>query len=292
MNELKTFAESELVINEDGSAFHLHLKPGQIAHKVILVGDPGRVEMVAAHFEKKELEVYNREFHTVTGVYKGKPITVLSTGIGCDNIDIVVNELDALVNIDFKTRQEKKDHVTLELVRIGTCGGLQEFTPVGTYICSEKSVGFDGLLNFYAGRNDVCDLEFEKAFTEHMSWNPLLCAPYVIDSNPELRDRIAGTDMVRGVTIACGGFYGPQGRELRIPLADPLQNEKLANFEYKGYKITNFEMESSALQGLAALLGHKATTICLVAANRFARKMNTEYKNSMDSLVQTVLERI
>lgn len=292
MKELKTFAESELVINEDGSAFHLHLKPGQIAHKVILVGDPGRVEMVAAHFEKKELEVYNREFHTVTGVYKGKPITVLSTGIGCDNIDIVVNELDALVNIDFKTRQEKKDHVTLELVRIGTCGGLQEFTPVGTYICSEKSVGFDGLLNFYAGRNDVCDLEFEKAFTEHMSWNPLLCAPYVIDSNPELRDRIAGTDMVRGVTIACGGFYGPQGRELRIPLADPLQNEKLANFEYKGYKITNFEMESSALQGLAALLGHKATTVCLVAANRFARKMNTEYKNSMDSLVQTVLERI
>lgn len=292
MKELKTFAESELVINEDGSAFHLHLKPGQIAHKVILVGDPGRVEMVAAHFEKKELEVYNREFHTVTGVYKGKPITVLSTGIGCDNIDIVVNELDALVNIDFKTRQEKKDHVTLELVRIGTCGGLQEFTPVGTYICSEKSVGFDGLLNFYAGRNDVCDLEFEKAFTEHMSWNPLLCAPYVIDSNPELRDRIAGTDMVRGVTIACGGFYGPQGRELRIPLADSLQNEKLANFEYKGYKITNFEMESSALQGLAALLGHKATTVCLVAANRFARKMNTEYKNSMDSLVQTVLERI
>lgn len=292
MNELKTFAESELVINEDGSAFHLHLKPGQIAHKVILVGDPGRVEMVAAHFEKKELEVYNREFHTVTGVYKGKPITVLSTGIGCDNIDIVVNELDALVNIDFKTRQEKQEHVTLELVRIGTCGGLQEYTPVGTYICSEKSVGFDGLLNFYAGRNDVCDLEFEKAFTEHMSWNPLLCAPYVIDSNPELRDRIAGTDMVRGVTIACGGFYGPQGRELRIPLADPLQNEKLANFEYKGYKITNFEMESSALQGLAALLGHKATTVCLVAANRFARKMNTEYKNSMDSLVQTVLERI
>lgn len=292
MNELKTFAESELVINEDESAFHLHLKPGQIAHKVILVGDPGRVEMVAAHFEKKELEVYNREFHTVTGVYKGKPITVLSTGIGCDNIDIVVNELDALVNIDFKTRQEKQEHVTLELVRIGTCGGLQEFTPVGTYICSEKSVGFDGLLNFYAGRNDVCDLEFEKAFTEHMSWNPLLCAPYVIDSNPELRDRIAGTDMVRGVTIACGGFYGPQGRELRIPLADPLQNEKLANFEYKGYKITNFEMESSALQGLAALLGHKATTVCLVAANRFARKMNTEYKNSMDSLVQTVLERI
>lgn len=292
MKELKTFAESELVINEDGSAFHLHLKPGQIAHKVILVGDPGRVEMVAAHFEKKELEVYNREFHTVTGVYKGKPITVLSTGIGCDNIDIVVNELDALVNIDFKTRQEKQDHVTLELVRIGTCGGLQEFTPVGTYICSEKSVGFDGLLNFYAGRNDVCDLEFEKAFTEHVSWNPLLCAPYVIDSNPELRDRIAGTDMVRGVTIACGGFYGPQGRELRIPLADPLQNEKLANFEYKGYKITNFEMESSALQGLAALLGHKATTVCLVAANRFARKMNTEYKNSMDSLVQTVLERI
>lgn len=288
----KYFAESELIINPDGSVFHIHLKPEQLADKVILVGDPGRVSLVASHFEEKECEVQSREFHSITGSYKGKRITVQSTGIGCDNIDIVMNELDALANIDFKTRTVKPQLRHLTLVRVGTCGGLQPNTPVGTYIASVKSIGFDGLLNFYAGRNEVCDLDFEKAFTEHMHWNPLLCAPYVIDADPELIDRVAGNDMVRGVTIACGGFFGPQGRELRVPLADPHQNEKVESFEYKGLKITNFEMESSALAGLARLMGHHAMTCCMVIANRLAKKANAGYKNSIDGLIQLVLDRI
>ncbi|EFZ36216.1 phosphorylase family [Hoylesella oralis ATCC 33269] len=288
----KYFAESELIINQDGSIFHLHLRPEQLADKVILVGDPGRVALVASHFETKECEVSNREFNTITGTYKGKRITVQSTGIGCDNIDIVVNELDALANIDFDTRTEKEQKRKLTLVRIGTCGGLQPFTPTGTYIASEKSIGFDGLLNFYAGRNKVCDLDFEENFKQHMKWNPLLCAPYVIDNDKELIDRIAKDDMVRGVTIACGGFFGPQGRELRIPLADPQQNEKVESFEYKGLKITNFEMESSALAGLAKLMGHQALTCCMVIANRVAKQANSNYKNSIDGLILEVLDRI
>ena len=288
----KYFADSELIINQDGSIFHLHLLPEQLADKVILVGDPGRVELVASHFETKECEVSNREFKTITGSYKGKRITVLSTGIGCDNIDIVVNELDALANIDFSTREEKDQPRSLTMVRIGTCGGLQEYTPSGTYIASVKSIGFDGLLNFYAGRNDVCDLEFEEEFKKHMDWNPLLCAPYVIDANAQLIDRIAADDMVRGVTIACGGFFGPQGRELRIPLADPKQNEKIESFEYKGMRITNFEMESSALAGLARLMGHKAMTCCMVIANRRAKKADTGYKGHIDDLIKKVLDRI
>ena len=270
----------------------MHLKPEQLADKVILVGDPGRVALVASHFDTKECEVESREFHTITGTYKGKRITVQSTGIGCDNIDIVLNELDALANIDFKTRTEKDTHRTLTLVRIGTCGGLQPDTPSGTYVASIKSIGFDGLLNFYAGRNEVCDLDLEAAFTEHMHWNPQLCAPYVIDGDKELIDRIAQNDMVRGITIACGGFFGPQGRELRIPLADPEQNKKVECFEYNGLRITNFEMESSALAGLSALMGHKAMTCCMVIANRLAQKANTGYKNTIDGLIEKVLERI
>ena len=290
--EKKYFAESELIINADGSVFHLHVKPEQLADKVILVGDPGRVSLVASHFEKVECDIQSREFHTITGSYQGKRISVVSTGIGCDNIDIVMNELDALANIDFATRHEKSPLKSLTLVRLGTCGGLQEYTPEGTYIASEKSIGFDGLLNYYAGRNEACDLEFEEAFKKHMDWNPQKGAPYVIDSDKETLNRIAGDDMVRGVTIACGGFFGPQGRELRIPLADPKQNEKIENFEYNGYRITNFEMESSALAGLAKLLGHKAMTCCMVIANRRAQKANVEYKNSIDGLIQIVLDRI
>jgi uridine phosphorylase len=286
------FAESELIINNDGSIFHLHLRPEQLADKIILVGDPGRVGVVASHFESQECEVESREFHSVTGSYKGKRITVLSTGIGCDNIDIVVNELDALANIDFKTRRVKSPLKSLTLVRIGTCGGLQEYTPTGTYIASEKSIGFDGLLNYYAGRNDVCDLEFEEAFKKHMDWNPQKGAPYVIDADKDTLSRVAGNDMVRGVTIACGGFFGPQGRELRIPLADPNQNAKVEAFEFKGHRITNFEMESSALAGLARLMGHKALTCCMVIANRRSKQANTGYKNSIDGLIKIVLERI
>ena len=290
----KYFAPSELIINDDGSVFHLHVKPEQLADKVILVGDPGRVALVASHFDTRECEVESREFKTVTGTCHGKRITVLSTGIGCDNIDIVMNELDALANIDFATRQEKEVLRSLEIVRIGTCGGLQPNTPVGTFICSEKSIGFDGLLNFYAGRNEVCDLAFEEAFIAHMGWmgNQCIAHPYVIDANTELTQRIAGSDMVRGVTIAAGGFFGPQGRELRVPLADPHQNEKIEAFEYEGYRITNFEMESSALAGLARLMGHRATTVCMVIANRLIKEANTGYKNTIDGLIGTVLERI
>ncbi len=286
------YAPSELIINEDGSVFHLHVKPEQLASKVILVGDPGRVGLVASHFDIIECDITSREFHTITGMYRGKRITVLSTGIGCDNIDIVVNELDALANIDFNTRTQKTEFRQLEMVRIGTCGGLQPDTPVGTYVCSRKSIGFDGLLNYYAGRNNVCDLPFEEAFTHHMQWNPQKGAPYVIDNNAELLARINQGDMVDGVTISAGGFFGPQGRKLRIPLEDPDQNEKIMAFEYAGHRITNFEMEGSAIAGLSRLLGHKAMTVCMVIANRRAKEANTGYKNSIDNLIEKVVERI
>ena len=290
--EKKYFAPSELIINEDGSIFHLHLKPENLADKVILVGDPGRVALVASHFENVECEVSNREFRAITGTFRGKRITALSTGIGCDNIDIVVNELDALANIDFKTRTENENLRQLTLVRIGTCGGLQPYTPVGTYIASAKSIGFDGLLNFYAGRNQACDLEFEEEFKKQVEWNAQLGNPYVACADKELLDTIAADDMVRGVTIACGGFFGPQGRELRLPLQDPKLNEKIENFSYKDMQVTNFEMESSALAGLATLMGHKAVTVCMVIANRLAKEANASYKNTIDGLIEKVLERI
>ena len=289
---MKHFPESELIINADGSCFHLHLKPEQLADKVILVGDPARVNTVAAHFETIECEVQSREFHTITGIYKGKRITCQSHGIGCDNIDIVMNELDTLANIDYETRTEKPEHRTLTCVRIGTCGGLQPFTPTGSFVASVKSIGFDGLLNFYADRNDVCDLEMEEAFKEHMQWNPIKGAPYVSIADADLIEQIAQDDMVRGYTISCGGFYGPQGRVLRANIADPDQNKKVESFEYNNLRICNFEMESSALAGLASLLGHRAMTCCMVIANRYAQEMNTEYKNSIDTLIQKVLDRI
>ncbi len=288
----KYFPPSEMIINEDGSCFHLHLKPEFLADRVVMVGDPARVDTIAAHFDSREMEVSSREFHTITGSYKGKRITCLSHGIGCDNIDIVVNELDTLANIDYTTREEKDEHRTLTMVRLGTCGGLQPYTPIGTFIASVKSIGFDGLLNYYAGRNNVCDLQLEEAFKRHMAWDPIKGAPYVAIADQQLIDQIAGDDMVRGYTISCGGFYGPQGRELRIPLADPNQNEKVESFEYDGMKVCNFEMESSAVAGLASLLGHRAMTCCMVIANRYAQEMNTEYKNTIDTLIEKVLNRI
>ena len=287
-----TFAPSELIINEDGSCFHLHLRPEQLADRVILVGDPARVDTVAAHFDTRECEVSSREFHTITGTYKGKRITCQSHGIGCDNIDIVMTELDTLANINYQTREENEQHRTLTCVRIGTCGGLQPFTPTGTFIASVKSIGFDGLLNYYGGRNDVCDLAMEDAFKRHMQWDPIKGAPYVSIADQELINQIAQNDMVRGYTISCGGFYGPQGRKIRIPLADPDQNEKVESFEYDGMRVCNFEMESSALAGLASLLGHRAMTCCMVIANRYAGEMNTGYKNTIDTLIQKVLDRI
>ena len=286
------FPPSELIINEDGSCFHLHLKPEQLADRVILVGDPARVNTVAEHFDTRECEVQSREFHTITGTYKGKRITCQSHGIGCDNIDIVMTELDTLANIDYTTRMERPEHRTLTCVRIGTCGGLQPFTPTGTFVASVKSIGFDGLLNYYGRRNDVCDLQLEEAFKQHMQWDPIKGAPYVAIADAQLIDQIAQDDMVRGYTVSCGGFYGPQGRQIRIPLADPNQNDKVESFEYDGMKICNFEMESSALSGLASLLGHRAMTCCMVIANRYAQEMNTEYKNTIDTLIQKVLDRI
>lgn len=288
------FPPSELIINEDGSIFHLHVRPEQLADKVILVGDPGRVNLVASYFDSKECDVQSREFHTATGTYKDKRITVVSTGIGCDNVDIVMNELDALANIDFQSRKEKDTLRQLELVRIGTCGGLQHDTPAGTFICSEISIGMDGLLNFYEGRNAVCDLPLERALLNHLGWSGNLCSPalYVVHADHELVERIAKTDMVRGMTVACGGFFGPQGRRLRIPLADPHQNEKIEKFEYQGKRITNYEMESSALAGLSLLLGHKATTVCMVIANRVKQEADTSYKAQIGDLIQLVLDRI
>jgi uridine phosphorylase len=269
-----------------------------LADKVILVGDPGRVETVASHFDTQECNISSREFHTITGTYKGKRITVLSTGIGCDNIDIVVNELDALANINFDTREDNPIFRQLTLVRIGTCGGLQPETPLGTFVASVKSIGFDGLLNYYADRDKVCDLQLEEAFCKHMQWSPKKGAPYVANATPELIERIASDDMVRGITIACGGFYGPQGRRLRMEIEDPQQNEKVEAFRYHSpseeseMKICNFEMESSALAGLASILGHQAMTCCMVIANRYAQEMNTSYKNTIDNLIQIVLDRI
>ena len=290
--EKRYFAPSELIINPDGSIFHLHLKPEHLADKVILVGDPGRVALVASHFENIENEVESREFHTITGTYQGKRITVQSTGIGCDNIDIVMNELDALANIDFATRTERDTHRALTLVRVGTCGGLQPNTPVGTFVASVKSIGFDGLLNFYAGRDEATDTDFEKEFKRQVEWNDAIGNPYVANNDPQLVERIAGTDMVRGVTIACGGFFGPQGRRLLLPLTDPELNHKIEQFEYKGLRVTNFEMESSALAGLSTLMGHHAMTCCMVIANRLAGEANAGYKNTIDGLIKTVLERI
>lgn len=286
------FAESELIINSDGSIFHLHLRPEQMADKIILVGDPGRVDRVASHFDTKECEVNNREFRSVTGIYKGKRITAQSTGIGCDNIDIVLNEMDALANIDFKTRTAKPKLKSLTFVRVGTCGGLQPNTPTGTYVASVKSIGFDGLINFYANRDKHCDVALEKAFKEHVGWKDTMGNPYVAPADKTLLDQIAANDMVRGYTVACGGFFGPQGRQLRVPLADPDLNKKIEYFEYDGLRITNFEMESSAVAGLANLMGHKALTCCMVIANRLEKQVNSNYKNSIDDLIVKVLDRI
>ena len=289
---MKHFPESEFIINADGSVFHLHLQPEQLRDKIILVGDPGRVDLVASFFDTREFEVSSREFHTTGGTYKGKSVMCLSHGIGTDNIDIVVNELDALANIDFSTRYEKPQFRQLTLVRVGTSGGLQPHVPIGTPVIAEKSIGFDGVLNFYAGRDRVCDLYFERAFCEFVKWNPLWAAPYVVDADSELVARIGGDDMVRGVTISANGFYGPQGRELRIPLADPELNKKIEAFKYGSQVVTNYEMESSALAGLAKLMGHKAMTVCSIIANRVAHHANPNYKTAVSDLIQTVLERI
>ena len=289
---MKFFPPSELIVNADGSIFHLHLKPEQIADKIILVGDPGRVALVASYFDTQEFSVSSREFNAITGTCKGKRLTVVSTGIGTDNIDIVVNELDALANIDLTTRTLKTQFRQLSFVRIGTSGGMQPDIPLGSFLISEKSIGFDGVLNFYANRNSVCDLEFEESMKEQLAWNPQFCAPYVVDADADLVNRIGQDDMMRGVTISANGFYGPQGRELRLPLADPLLNEKIEDFRFGKYKITNYEMESSAIAGLARLMGHKAMTVCCIIANRRVEAANTDYNPYIKRLIEMVLDRI
>ena len=288
---MRTIPASELIINNDGSIFHLHVRPDQIATTILLCGDPKRVDLIASNFDSIECDISSREFHTITGTYRGRRISCVSHGIGCDNIDIVVTELDALVNIDFETRQEKPEHTTLTLVRIGTSGGLQECSPVGSYVVAAKSMGFDGLLNYYEVPDGMFDLDLEAAFCNHVGWNPRLPAPYVVSADPELVNRI-GHDMVQGITIAAPGFYGPQGRYVRARPADLDLNSKIQSFKYNDWQITNFEMESSALAGMSALLGHKAMTVCAIIAGRVSHNMNTEYKGSIEGLIKLVLERI
>ena len=290
----KTFPASQLIINEDGSVFHLHIRPEHLADKVILVGDQGRVNMVASFFDEGSIEcdIQSREFHTITGQYKGKRISCISTGIGTDNCDIVMNELDALANIDFETRTEKDEHRTLEIVRVGTCGGMQEDIPLGTFLVSEKSIGWDGVLAFYEGRDEIADLGFEDALVDFIHYPAKAARPYVVAANPELVNRIAGEDMMRGCTIAANGFYGPQGRVLRCDLAVKEINDLITDFRYEGQRITNYEMEGSAIAGLSLLMGHKAMTVCCVIAQRKVEAANTDYKPRIKQLVQTVLERI
>lgn len=283
---------SELIINADGSVFHLHLKPGQLSDKIILVGDPERVSSVASRFDSIECEVSNREFHSITGNFQGKRISVVSHGIGTDNIDIVLNELDALVNIDFTSRTVKEIFTQLTLVRIGTSGGLQHFVPVGTYVAAERSIGFDGVLYFYANNKNTRDVAFEEELLRQLDWKISEIRPYVVAADKSLIEQITSNDILKGVTIAANGFYGPQGRELRLPLADPELNKKIELFNYNGAQITNFEMESSSLAGLSAMMGHRAMTVCCIIAGRVDKKMNTDYKESLPILIDKVLNRI
>ena len=294
MDKDRIIPTSELIINGDGSAFHIHLTPDQLRDNIILVGDPGRVDMVASYFDTIDYDIHSREFHAIGGTYKGKPIMCISHGIGPDNIEIVVTELDSLANIDYTTRKVKSEHRTLRMIRIGTSGSLQEDIHVGDYVIAEKAMGFDGILNFYADRDSVCDLEFERAFVDHVGWNPTLPAPYIVDADAELVDQICHGDMIKGNTIAAVGFYAPQGRKLRLPLADPELNETIESFRIGERRITNFEMESACLQGMARLLGHKAMTVCCIIAERQSstNKANTDYKPQVNRLIQLVLDRI
>lgn len=289
---MRVIEPSELIINPDGTIFHLHMKPEQLADHVILVGDPGRVKMIAGFFDQIESETENREFVSTTGMYGSKRITVLSTGIGTDNIDIVINELDALVNIDLHTRQIKNERKSLSIIRIGTSGGLQGDIPVNAFLASKKAIGFDGLLNFYERREEVSDIAFEESFKSFVQWNKLLPSPYVVESDPDLFNKIVDSEFVPGVTISAPGFYGPQGRELRLKIVDPHINDKIEAFRFGNQRITNYEMECSAIYGLSKLLGHKALTVCIIIANRVSKSANEDYKPVMVKLVQKVLDRI
>lgn len=284
-------AESELIINSDGSAFHIHLKPEELADRVILVGDPGRADMVAEFFDEVEFRHASREFVSVTGLYHGVRVTVLSTGIGTDNIDIVMTELDALANIDFLTREIRPEHRTLDVLRIGTCGAIQPEIPLGAFIFSHISVGCDGLMNWYADRDSIALLDFEEAFKEHVHWDRHLPDPYFVRASDKLIRRFEPYT-VKGMTISASGFYGPQGRVVRQELAMPNMLEDFESFEFAGFKITNFEMEGSALAGLAAKLGHNAGTVCCAIAHRYLKDADTDYKPRVRELVKLSLDRL
>lgn len=284
-------AESELIINSDGSVFHLHIRPEQLADKVVLVGDPGRVAMFKQRFSSVECEGASREFVWATGLYKGARITALSTGIGPDNIDIVMTELDALANVDFSTREVKAEHRTLDIVRLGTCGAIQPEIPLGSFILSHYSIGFDGLMGWYADREQVTNLEMEKAFMEHMNWPAPLPYPYFAHASQKLIDLFSDST-VRGMTIAAPGFYGPQGRVVRNQLAMPNMLEDIEAWRFGDWKVTNFEMEGSALAGMAAHLGHNAVTVCCAIAHRYLKDANTDYKPRVAQLVELVLEKL
>lgn len=292
MNKERIILASELIINDDGSAFHIHLRPEQVYDNIIFVGDPGRVSMVAEYFDTKDYDVSSREFHAIGGTYKGKKVMCISHGIGPDNIEIVLTELDALVNVDLKTRKVKPEHRTLNIVRVGTSGSLQEDLHIGDFVIAEKGMGFDGILNFYADRDKVCDLDFEREFCRHTDWLKTWAAPYTADADAGLVDKIGRDDMVRGYTIAAVGFYAPQGRCVRLPLADPDLNAKIESFRFNGRPITNFEMESACLQGLSLLLGHRAMTVCCIIAERRANNADTDYKPRVRHLIETVLDRL
>ena len=284
--------ESELIINSDGSVFHLHVKPEMLADNIILVGDPSRVSLVASFFDKITGEVSSREFHTIAGEFQGKPIMCVSHGIGADNIDIVVNELDALANIDFKTRTVKKQFRQLTMVRIGTSGSIQEDIPVGSMVIAGKALGIDGAFHFYKDSEKFRNIELEKEFIRQTEWKQEWNRPYIVDADKELTERIFTVGMHVGITITANGFYGPQGRVLRLPIADSNFEKTLSKFSYNGYRLTNFEMESAMLQGLAKLMGHKAVTVCSIIAGRLSHSANPNYKGSIEDLIKIILEKI
>ena len=287
----RVIPSSELIINADGTVFHLHMRPEQIADTIILVGDPARVELIAKHFDHIECRAENREFNSATGSYKGKRMTILSTGIGIGNIDIAMTELDALANVDFATRTVKQQHRQLTILRLGTSGALQEDIEVGDIVFARTSLGFDGLLGFYAGRNDVCDLELEEAFVKHTNWSPLMPRPYFVDASKELWELFKDST-TEGITIASPGFYAPQGRWVRLKPADEEMNQKIEAFRYGSRRITNYEMEGSAIAGLAALMGHRAATMCTIIAQRIAKSANTDYKPFVERMIELALDRL
>ena len=284
-------AESELIINGDNSAFHIHLRPEELADIVVLVGDPGRVDMIGDYLSDIEFRHASREFVSMTGRYNGKRLTALSTGIGTDNCDIVMTELDALANVDFETREPKETHRELTVLRIGTTGAIHADIPLGAPIFSHYSIGCDGLLNWYADRDNVTDKEMEEAFVKHVGWDKHLPRPYFAKASEELIKRFEDCT-VKGITISAPGFYGPQGRVVRLGLAMPDMLEKFETFRFGEYRITNFEMEGSAVAGLAKQLGHKAGTVCCAIANRYLKSSNTDYKATVRSLIELSLDRL